>query len=336
MTSTTISSPEALCWIALCGLMVFLSGAYSGAETGLYCLNRLRLNLHVAGRVPAAMTLHRLLSDQPGMLFTMLVGTNVTDYVAASALTIFFLKGGAAEHQAEFFTSVLLTPAVLVFGEILPKVLFERDANRLLLRFSWLLSASYRLSRLTGLIALQNALSKFVLRTFHREAPAGPALQSRLEMYHLLRESAAQGALTRTQLFMLERLHTLKATRVGTVMVPLGQVVMLSDTARLGDAIATVRACPYSRLPVYRGTRAQLVGVVHALDILTGPADSLVTSRLHRPVEVKYGTDVVEALSALQQRHRRMAFVVNEAGRCLGIVTVKDLVEEIVGELTAW
>ncbi|HUN81280.1 MAG TPA: CNNM domain-containing protein [Phycisphaerae bacterium] len=327
---------EGAFWIAACGVMVVASALYSGAETGLYCLNRLRLNLHVGQEDRRAIILQRLLGDQSGVLFMTLLGTNIANYLAPVCLTILFLHAGIRESRIELYTAVILTPIILIFGEILPKVVFERHADRTMLRYAPILAASYQVARWTGLIAFQNALSRFIFRKFHRQAPSGSAFHSRMEMYHLLHEAGAQGTLSRTQLFMLERVHVLHRIRVGSVMVPLHRVVMVPANATAGEAIATVKGCDFSRLPVFLDDRRRMIGVVHALDVLTSPPATAITRRLFPPIEVRHDTSVVDALSLMQKGHKRMAFVVDQKGRCLGIVTVKDLVEEIVGELAAW
>ena len=331
-----VSWQQTAFWVAACGVMIVGSALYSGAETGLYCLHRLRLNLQVGQNNHRAITLQHLLGDQSGMLFMTLLGTNVTNCLAPVCLTVLFLHAGIQESRVELYTALILTPIVLIFGEILPKVMFERHADRLMLRVTPLLAASYYVARWTGLIALLNALSRFVFRKFHRQTPSGSAFHSRMEMYHLLQEAGTQGTLSRTQLFMLERVHVLHRIRVGSVMVPLHRVVMLPANATAAEALSTVRSSDYSRLPVFRDDRARMIGFVHALDILTAPPSTVVTRRLFPPIEVRHDTHVVDALTLMQKSHRRMAFVVDTKGRCLGIVTVKDLVEEIVGELAAW
>jgi putative hemolysin len=329
-------NPVLIAWIVGCGVSVFFSAVYSGSEIGLYCVNRLRLNVSAVAGDATAIRLRGLLADQPGVLFMALLGTNLSNYLASICFVVVVLAMGATESRAELYATLILTPIILVFGEILPKVLFERQPDRLLHKSARIIEVSYRFAKWTGLVRLQELLARFVLRAFHRQAPSGWALHSRLEMYHLLRESAAEGALSRTQLYMLERVHVLRSIRVGSVMVPLNQVVMLSDTLRVKEAAPLVRSAPFSRFPVYQGARSNLVGLVHVLDVLTADPEAPITQTLLPPVEVRFDTDVIEALEALQKRNRRMAFVVNERGRCLGVVTVKDLVEEIVGELTAW
>lgn len=338
-----LSQTAVVFWVALCMIFVGLSGLYSGAETGLYCLNRLRLRVAAHGGNRRAQLLQRLLVDQPGQLFTMLVGTNVADYLASACLTLLFLRWFTlrmdvhqAETAAELYTTLILTPVVFIFGEVVPKNLFQRHSDRFMLDAARPLAISYWMAKWAGLLRAQRWISDLVLRKVAKKAATDYALHPRIDMYQMLREGAAGGALTATQAVMLERIAALRGVHVGSVMVPLSGVVMLRADATLAEARRIVTTTTHSWMPVYRGDRHRLVGVVHFLDLLTGVPELIVEDYLWPSVEVRYQTSVTETLSALQRARRRMAFIVDASGRCQGIVTVKDLVEEIVGELAAW
>jgi CBS domain containing-hemolysin-like protein len=329
--------------IVACTVFVGLSGLYSGAETGLYCLNRLRLRVAAHGGDRRATLLQRLLGDQPGQLFTMLIGTNVTDYLASACLTLLLLKWltlrhglQVAEGQAEFYTTLILTPAVFIFGEVVPKNLFQRYSDRLMLVVARPLAMSYWVTKWTGLLRAQRWISDIVLRKVAKRAPTDYALHPRADMYHMLREGAAGGALTATQAVMLERISALQGMQVGAVRVPISRVVTLRADLTLSEARRIVTTTSHSWMPVYRDDRQRLIGVVHFLDLLTGMPELIVEDYLWPAVEVQVNTPVTETLSMLQRTRRRMAFVGDANGQCVGIATVKDLVEEIVGELAAW
>ncbi|MEE8386339.1 MAG: hemolysin family protein [Dehalococcoidia bacterium] len=340
--SATFSHLQVPGGLILCAVFVVISGFFSGSETGLYCVNRLRLRLAAHEKSRAAVRLQRLLQDQPGLLFTTLLGTNVANYLAPACLTAVFLttlsdeSGVRREHLAELYTTLILTPIVFIFGEIVPKNVFQRQADRFMLRTSSLLGIAHRAFRTTGLIALQRWTSDLVMRRLHRQPAMGSALHSRIGMYQMLREGAAAGALSRTQASILERVHLLQSVRVGSVMVPRSRTVTLRETATAADVEQTIRETEFSRMPVYRGDRRRIVGVVHLLDLLTAPRDISISQQMRPPVELTPDQPVIEALSILQHKHRRMAIVVDQTGRYVGLVTVKDLVEEIVGELAAW
>lgn len=337
-----LSHLELFLWLAACLGFVFLSGLFSGSETGLYCINQTKLHLAAHRKDASALRLRRLLEDRTGLLFTTLFGTNLANYLAPLCLTVVFLRSITAEsqaeveHLAELYTTLILTPFVFIFGEIVPKNLFQRNADHLMRHVSRILRTTHRAFAMTGIIWIQRKCSEFVISRFGRQTVSGMALHSRVDVYQMLREGAAEGALTLTQSSILERIHLVRSITVGRIMVHRSRVVMIPDDAKRADVERILRRTPYSRLPVYRENRRRISGVVHLLDILTAPPDRPVGAAAKQPVEIPPDMSVVDALSILQRGSRRLAVVTSPNGQCLGIVTVKDLVEEIVGELAAW
>ncbi|MCG8405212.1 MAG: CNNM domain-containing protein [Phycisphaerales bacterium] len=337
-----LSNLEVFFWLSACLVFVMLSGLFSGSETGLYCVNSTRLRLAAHKQDPAALRLQNLLTDRAGLLFTTLFGTNLANYLAPVCLTVVFLESISVaddadrERRAELYTTLILTPTVFIFGEIVPKNVFQRDADRLMSRVSSALRVTHLLFKLTGIIWIQRHVSAFVAGRLQRQPESGSALHTRMDVYEMLREGAAGGALSVTQSTILERIHRLKAIPVGAIMVRAHNIDMLSAEAKRSEVERVIRKSPYSRMPVYRDSRRRIVGVVHVLDILTGPQNRPIGDMTHPPLEITADQSVTEALGTLQQQYRRMAIVVDKAGRCIGLVTVKDLVEEIVGDLAAW
>lgn len=341
-----ISQMESAVWLLACVVFVLLSGFFSGSETGLYCVNRLRVRLAAHEGSSGAKRLHQLLADMPGLLFTTLLGTNAAHCLAPICLVYLFLSAappaetaelrGAVEQRAELLTTLILTPIVFIFGEVVPKNLFQRRADRYMVGVATPLAAAHWFSRRTGIIRLQRMISRFVINRLHQQPASGSALHPRLEMYQMLREGAAEGALTAAQTFILQRIPALKALRVASVMTPRSSAVMINAIASGREVLEIIRRNPFSRLPVYRGDRTNVVGIVHVLDILTGPPDAALSASVQPPITLSHTMPVMKALTFLQRARQRMAVVVDNSGRCLGLVTIKDLVEEIVGELAAW
>ncbi|HWL92388.1 MAG TPA: CNNM domain-containing protein [Phycisphaerae bacterium] len=336
-----IATSQALIWIGLCVTFVFFSAIFSGAETGMYCINMTRLRLAAHQENPAAMRVQDILRDRAAFLFTSILGTNICHYLAPVCLTLLFIRAlgdrslHEAERLAELYTMLILTPVFFIFGDAVPKNVFHRNANAVLMRFSLILKWGHRLFECLGIIWLQRKVTEIVSRSLSPRAGSG-AFQARLDVYQMLREGAAEGALTLTQASILERIDRLRSLRVASVMVPLPQMVTIAADTTRAAAETVLRIARVSRLPVYQGDRRRIVGVVHVLDLLTSGEGRAASEVMRPPVEIMPGTRVVDALAVLQREARRMAIVVGPDGRCLGLVTVKDLVEEIVGELKAW
>lgn len=342
MILAELSPTEAAVGFAVCAACIFFSGLYSGAETGLYCVSRLRLSVAAHRKNKRAMLLQGLLQNRPDSLATVLIGTNIANYLAPLCMAYLILKSAAptltekqAAASAEFYTTVILTPIVFIFGEIVPKNLFQRHADRIMPYVARVLDVSRRLFRIVGLIGLQRWIGTLFLK--RTASPStGTFLGSRAQMYQLLHEGAAEGNLSRTQIDMLESAHKLRGIPITAVMVPLSRIVMLRSDMVMRDIRGVIQSSRHSRLPVYSGDRKKIVGVVHLLDLIYMGEDDRVDRVIRKIPRVSAQTTVLDTLAVLQQKRRRIAAIEDAAGNCLGIVTVKDLAEELIGEITAW
>lgn len=333
---------EILVWLVLCVGFIFLSALFNGAETGLYCINRLRLRVAAHTQQHNAARLQKLLTDQAGVLSTILLGNNLANYLAPFCLTMVFLGVLASPSEAErgrwaeFYTTAILAPLTFIVAEAVPKNVFQRRADTLMPRMAGLLQVTHWLFRLIGFIALQKRIAQYIATRFQQGSPPDSAFSSRHSLYQMLHEGAAAGALTHTQVSILDRLNVLQSVRVGSVMVPRIKTIMINAEMSATGINRFVRDVSVSRVPVYRDDPRHVIGVAHVLDLLTATPQTPITRYMHPVLAVQPEMTVIEALNTLQQQRRRMAIVIDKWGHCVGIVTLKDLVEEIVGELAAW
>lgn len=334
---------EVSLWLSLCVVCIVFSGLYSGAETGVYCVNRLRLNIAAHRKDWGAGLLQGLLLDRPALLSAILLGTNVANYLAPICLAVLFLQAGEQSasslevgNRAEIYTTLILTPVLFIFGEIVPKNIFQLHADRFMPRLGPLLSLTRWFFTLVGLVSLQRWISRLVLGRMSSPPAISSVLGSHVEMYELLHENAVEGNLTRMQVSMLERVHRLRKVSVSSVMIPNSMVQMLDSRQRRSQIEAFLRHSTHARMPVYEADRRHVVGVVHLLDIIDAPPATRVSEVMRPIVRISPQTTVLDALATLQRDRRRMAAIDDAGGACIGVVTVKDLVEEIVGELSAW
>lgn len=329
-------------WLSGCLIAIVLSAIYSGSETGVYSLNRTRLRIDAHDGKRDALRLQKLMRDKTGLLFTTLVGTNVANYLAPLCLTVVFVNTLDAatqqdrERLAELYATLILTPTVFIFGEIVPKNVFHLGADALMRRFSRFIQFTHWLCRLTGLQIVQRGITRTVSAILGRGQGHGLAVPARADVYHILRESAAEGTLTTAQSTMVERIHHLNTIRIRDVMVPLKSVVMADSEQTRADLEPRLAKTRYSRMPVYKVDRRHVIGAVHLLDVLDAKSDTTVSELMRPTTNVPANVTIIEALETLQSEYARMAIVVNDVGDCIGIATVKDIVEEIVGDLTAF
>jgi len=310
------------------------AGFHSGSETGTYCVNRLRLRLRAEQGHSAARALLNFTRRSRLAISTLLIGTNVGVYVA-TVLSTGKLNQLLAGVHAELYSSIILPPILLVFCDIMPKSFFQHHADVLMYRAIWPLRVSQTVFYPVALLLRWvGGLPHLLLGK--SGAPLRPAFTRESFRFHLT-EGAAHGVLSGFQRTVAENILRLRSLDVAQVMTPLADAVMVPETASHSDLLKAFGAHRYSRIPVYREGRERVVGVINVIDVASIEREPPPTAELAREVlSLRKGTSVADALWALRQARQQFAVVTDAQGGALGIATVKDLVEEIVGELEAW
>jgi putative hemolysin len=319
-------------------LALMLSALASGVETGVYCLDHVRLRVACERRDPAALRLERLMRRPQAIVISALVGTNVADYLSTACMAALLLRAAVYEGRAELYTTAIVTPLVLVFGGIMPKDWFRREGNHLMAALSRPLWLWVRFLQATGIVPALLALPRALLRWLApgRAATELDLLPPRARTLHLLREGAARGGLTPMQRDLIERVLNLSSVRVSDVMIPRQRAVLVPQDIGRDDFLRIARMAHFSRLPTYRGDPRQVVGIVNVYDVLTDRDSAPVAAHARPPVTLAEHVNVSAALLKLQRARETMAVVIDRAGGCVGVLTLKDLVEEIVGDLEVW
>lgn len=328
-------------WLTVIAAGIVASGFYSGCETGLYCLNRIRMQIAARqGRRPAIL-LSRMLRDREGIISTTLAGTNLSNYLATVCMVSILTAMHMDEARAELVTALALTPVLFVLAEVTPKNLFRREADTLMYRLARPLWASDRLFRATGVIALFKGLARLAARCVGIEKRASLlSLEPRQQIAAMLREGVGAGVLTDVQSAMVDRIMRLSGVPARSAMIKRNDVEAVSVDISREAFVEQVRRHDYTRMPVLDGPD-RVVGVVCVFDVLAedmpeGQPAGPITAFLSPPVYIKADQSIMSALTTMQQHGVPMAVVTDVQRRFLGIVTVKDLVEEIVGELETW
>lgn len=314
-----------------------LSALFSGVETGTYCVNRLRLRLAAEQAARGARRLARLMERPEELVITTLVGTNVADYLLTASVTALLLKAALPAQIVEVYATAIATPLVLVFGGLVPKDWFRRDADRLMPRLAALVDVCRRLTIATGVMWLLREWTHLLIRRIDPQTAAREAaVLPRARTLRLLREAAVYGGLTAAQRDMMERVLKISKVPLVKIMVPRQRAAIVPVDIPRDDLLRIARMAHFSRLPVYRDDPRKIVGVVNVYDILTDAEQRPVAAHVQPPLLLRADETVPAALVKLQQTHNAMAIVTDAAGNCLGLFTMKDLVEEIIGELEAW
>ena len=315
-------------WLAFVCLLAAMF--FSAAEMAFIAANRLRLR-HLAedGNGVAAEYLDAF-RNPARVLSTAMMGVTVAHIVAASVVTYALLPRFGA--LGALLATVVLTPVMLVFGEIIPKAVARESATRLILFLYPPLVWASRL--LAPFLAFSQSVVALMLRLVGSSQPDVRHFVSREELKNLLQLEPGEADVTTQEAEMIDAIFDLGETTVREVMVPLTDVVMLPDTATPADAVTLIRQRGFSRLPVFSERGTNITGVVTAMDLLhRGTEGQTLRSLMRQPLYVPEPKRIDDLLREMQKGRAHMAIVVDEYGGATGIVTLEDIVEQIVGEI---
>lgn len=311
---------------AIGALCCLLSEAFfSGSEMAMVSADRMLLARRAQEGHRGSARAMELLMREDLLLGTCLIGTNLST-VAGATLVVTTL--GSLNLELGLFAGVAYTPFTLIFGEALPKLIFQHHADRLAPTLSAPLRVVQTVFRPALLVVglWSRGLDRLVGQSV--DAPV-----SREEIVDLLDEEGA-GAIADQDRRLIRRVFEISETPVEEVMTPLVDVQAVSQETTVAQASAVAVDSGYSRLPVYRERIDNIVGIVHVGALLFAEDDGTPVESLMEPASfVPESKRVDHLLAELRQRRDPLAVVVDEYGGSVGIVTVEDLLEEIIGEI---
>jgi len=314
--------------IACIAALLLTEAFFALSEIALISASRERLRARSDGGSLAAACAVRLLERPERMLATALIATNLcllTSSFAANEAAARILGG---ERSA--WSIVLLAPFILVLAEILPKMLARRHADALAPLVAYPVRAA--MAVLSPAVAVAGAFSRAVVGSFRRPGAKDPYVTKDELRAILLAERRA--ALDPEEARLIHRLLGLAGARVREVMTPLPDVVGVPAAAPPAEAMEKIRQHGFSRLPVYQDRTDNIVGIVHTMDlIMAAPGETTLSPFVRRPFYVPESGRLEQLLDEFRRRGHEMAVVVDEYGAASGIVTMEDVLEELVGDI---
>ncbi len=319
--------------LASLGVLVLLSALLTGAEAAYFSLGRARLKRLAEEQGPERGPLVPLLTRPHELLVTLLVGITLVN-IAASAL--------AATMAAKLFGPAGLAVAIgamtvllVVFGEVLPMTLAVEHPERY---SAWVSRPVAWLSALLWPVrAILNGLTAVTLRFVGSERKQGEPEISEAELRTLVDVGAREGVVDRTEREMIHKVFELEDTLVREVMVPRPDMFCLDVATARAEILPLLRDQLHSRVPVFEETVDQIVGVLYTKDLLPYlrglPGDFDLRGYLHPPYFVPESKRADALLREFQAKKLHQAIVVDEYGGTAGLVTLEDLLEELVGEI---
>jgi putative hemolysin len=315
-------------WGIVAALLV--TALLSAAEMAFIAANRVRIR-HLAenGNQTAARYLEAFRRPER-MLSAAMMGVTVAHITASSLATWTLLP--VAGGWAAALATIILVPVMLVFGEVIPKAVASEWATALILRL-------YRVLEIAAIILSPvtwgaRALVTGVLVALGLRTSGARQFVSREELKLLLQLEPEEADVTSSEAEMIDKIFDLGDTAVREVMVPLVDVAALPETVAPEEAVRLIQERGFSRIPVFSDRVINVVGVVTAMDLLHRGADAPDLKSLMRPATYVPETKRIDDLLREMQKARlQMAVVIDEYGGAVGIVTVEDIVEQVVGEI---
>ena len=320
------------------GVLLMLSAFFSIAETSMMALNRYRLKALVkAGRPGAAMAV-ALLSRTERLLGMILIGNNLINAAASALVTAIAINRFGNDDTVLFICTAMIAFLIIVFSEITPKVIGATFPERIALPLSFVLTPLEKLMR--PIVWFVNLFTGVLLRMMRIPVNANQEMQrlSQEELRAMVLEAGHFVPKKNTSILL--NLIDLDRVTIDDVMTPRAQIEALDLDDPIEMITERLSTCFHNKLPVYEGEINRIRGILHVRKTLPLLVEGALTKErlvavLTEAYFIPSSTKVIEQLQYFQEKHRKLGIVVDEYGEVHGLVTLEDIVEEMVGEFTS-
>ncbi len=314
-------------------VLIFLSGFFSSAETAFSTLNRVRMrNLEEEGNKKAA-RVNKILESYSKMLSAILIGNNIVN-LTASSLTTAFVIGVCGNAYIGIGTGIL-TIVVLLGGEIIPKTWANLNSEKLALAYSSVIYALMKV--MTPVIFIVDLLSNGILKLLHVDPNKKMDTITESELKTYVDVSHEDGQIESDEREMIYNIFEFSDTCVKDIMIPRTNMVTVNADESVNDLIKVFHESMYTRIPVYQEDKDSMIGFVNIKDLfiarISGQKNITLKSLLREAYYTYEYKKNADLLLEMREKSMNVAFVLNEYGSTVGMVTLEDLLEELVGEI---
>ena len=311
-------------------LGILLEAFFSGTEIGMVSVNRIKMKKMAEDGNSAARSILKLLDDPERLFTTTSLGTNLAMVSSTAIFTAFMVTHFG--DSGEWMAMIIISPLIFFGGEIIPKVIFQHRADSIMLLMIYPLIFFYKVLS-PFIIWLSKASAKFTNQVQLASAQEHKTF-SRDQLRQVLSLESQTVDLGVTEKKIIHNIFNFGELRAEHCMVPLIQMTALKDTATLTEAHDVANDSGFSRMPIFHERIYNLIGILNTFDLLDQPVDNTPITSLIRPAYyIPPNKKIDDLLKELQQRGLHMAIVVDEYGGCIGLITIEDLLEKIVGEI---
>lgn len=325
--------------IAIFAFFVLLSGLFAGSETGMYQLSRVRLRLGIEEKRFSYVVLGKVMEDSAGLLLSTLIGTNLAHYLATSTITyIFYVKVGP--ESAEVMATVVAVPVLFVFSELIPKNVFFYRADLLMPYAAPVLLVFHKAFTWCGAVPVLRLISAGFSRLVGLASSSKSAITSaqRHRIRAILQDTHEEGVLSSVQTEIIDRIVGIPSLQIRSVMIPMNMVETLDLRSDRKALLEKLKEFSFTRLVVSENGAGNIVGFVNIYEALSSSGQFTDLQAAVKPIrKLSDETTVIDAIEIMQKEGQGIVLVTRGTrGRPVGIVTMKDLAEELLGELAEW
>jgi CBS domain containing-hemolysin-like protein len=308
--------------------LVLLSGFFSSAETALTTVNRVRLKNLAEEGDKRAVTALAVLEKYGKMLSAILIGNNIVNLTASSLATTLAIKINLKVGIA----TGILTAVILVLGEIVPKNMAMIYAEKLALFYAAVISGLMKL--MTPVIFLADMLSNGILKLLHIDRNRHTAMTEK-ELRTYVEVSHEDGVIESEEREMIYNVFDFSDALAKDIMIPRIDMASISEDAGYDEVMELFRECMYTRIPVYREDKDNIIGLINIKDFIwiTDRESFRIESILREAYYTYEYKKTADLLMEMREKRANVSFVLNEYGAVVGMITLEDLLEEIVGEI---
>lgn len=312
-------------------ILVFLSAFFSSAETALVTVNKIRIRSMVEEGNKRAVIVSKITDDSGKMLSAILIGNNIVNLTASSLATTLTADVFGSKYIA--YATGLLTLLILIFGEVTPKTMATVNAEKIALNYAPFIS--FLMWILTPVIWIINNLSMIVLKLLRVDPNSKGQSITENELRTIVEVSHEEGVIETEEKQMINNVFDFGDSQARDVMIPRIDMTFADINSTYQEIIDIFRSEKYTRLPVYEGTTDNVVGIINVKDLLLYDSheDFNVRDILREPYYAYEFKKTSELMEELKKTSNNITIVLDEYGSTVGMITLEDLLEEIVGEI---
>ncbi|MBM7836079.1 HlyC/CorC family transporter [Clostridium sardiniense] len=320
--------------IVLLLILLVLSAFFSMSETALMSLSKIRIRHMVEEGVKGAKLVEKLIEDPNKLLGAILIGNNIVNIGASAIATSLAVKVSGGSESAVAIVTAVMTVLILIFGEITPKSIAKQKSEQVSLGVSKPIKLCVFIFK--PFVVIFTAISSVFIRLFGGDPKATEPFITEEELKTMVGVSEEEGVLEDVEKEMIFNVFDFADLQVKDVMVQRVDVTAIEVNDSYEDLLKIIKEDQYSRIPVYDDTIDDIVGILNVKDLIIagykGEAFN-VTEYMREPLYTFEFKKITELFNEMKKSRNHMAVVLDEYGGTVGIVTIEDLVEEIVGDI---